>query len=136
MQAVSSISAGSHSGCGVASRTAILLCRQCRNCGGWDDWHHLLNRRPLDARPLLLWSHAATHRAHGQNYAATAAAMIRSNDTWKELRHLQRKDIVETATRLRVNKKRKGVPNAILEVSEHFLNPLRKDASPLSAILL
>ena len=58
------------------------------------------------------------------------------NDTWKELRHLQRKDIVETATRLRVNKKRKGVPNAILEVSEHLLNPLRKDASPLSAILL
>ena len=58
------------------------------------------------------------------------------NDTWKELRHLQRKDIVETATRLRVNKKRKGVPNAILEVSEHCLNPLRKDASPLSAILL
>ena len=57
------------------------------------------------------------------------------NDTWKELRHLQRKDIVETATRLRVNKKRKGVPNAILEVSEHFLNPLRKDASPLSAII-
>ena len=62
--------------------------------------------------------------------------MIRSNDTWKELSHLQRSDIVETATRLIVNKKRKGVPNAILEVSDHFLNRLRKDASPLSAMHL